>query len=53
MYPVYDPLPIVRGASTQDALMIAGDGEGLVDAADVGLLDGAGIVQYSGSYESR
>ena len=35
-----------------DALMIAGDGEGLVDAADVGLLDGAGIVQYSGSYES-
>ena len=31
--------------------MLAGDGEGLVDAADVGLLDGAGIVQYSGSYD--
>ena len=32
--------------------MIAGDGEGLVDAADVGLLDGAGIVQYSGTYDT-
>ena len=38
--------------STQQALMIAGDGEGLVDAADVGLLDGAGIVQYSGTYDT-
>ena len=32
--------------------MLAGDGEGLVDAADVGLLDGAGIVQYSGTYDT-
>ena len=27
--------------------MVSGDGEGLVDAADVGLLDGAGVVRYS------
>ena len=33
------------------ALMVAGDGEGLIDVADVGLLDGAGVVQYSASYE--
>ena len=34
---------IVRGESARHALMISGDGEGLVDAADVGLLDGAGV----------
>ena len=32
--------------------MIAGDGEGLVDAADIGLLDGAGIIQYAGTYDT-
>src|SRR5262245_7440371 len=30
--------------------MIAGDGEGLVDAADAGLLSGSGVVRYSASY---
>jgi hypothetical protein len=29
--------------------MVSGDGEGVVDAADVGLLDNAGIVRYSAS----
>ena len=31
----------------QHALMVSGDGEGLVDVADVGLLDGAGVMRYS------
>jgi hypothetical protein len=53
VYPVENPVPIVRGESTHNALMLAGDGEGLIDAASVGLLDGAGIVQYSGSYATR
>jgi hypothetical protein len=53
VYPVEDPTPIVRSESTQNALMIAGDGDGLIDAAEVGLVDGAGIVQYSGSYATR
>jgi arabinofuranan 3-O-arabinosyltransferase len=50
VYPVDNPTPIVRGESTHDALMIDGDGEGLLDAASVGLLEGAGVVQYAGSY---
>ncbi len=50
IYPVENPTPIVRAESTSHALMISGDGEGLVDVADSGLLDGAGVVQYSGSY---
>ena len=49
VYPVDDPTPIVRArVDASGPLMIAGDGEGLVDAADVGLLDGAGIIQYAG-----
>ena len=47
MYPVTDPTPIVRAESTDHALMVSGDGEGLVDVADVGLLDGAGVIRYS------
>jgi hypothetical protein len=30
--------------------MMAGDGEGMIDAANAGLLDGAGVVRYSASY---
>jgi hypothetical protein len=52
VYPVSNPTKIVRGESTDHALMVSGDGEGLVDAADVGLLDGAGVVRYSASYPS-
>jgi hypothetical protein len=49
IYPVDSPTPIVRAESTDNAVMLSGDGEGLVDAADVGLLDNAGVVQYSAS----
>jgi hypothetical protein len=52
VYPIDDPVPIVRGESTQHAVMLSGDGEGMVDAADVGLLDNAGIVLYSASETS-
>jgi hypothetical protein len=52
VHPVENPTPIVRGTSTQRAVMLAGDGEGLIDASDLGLLDGAGIVQYSATYGS-
>jgi arabinofuranan 3-O-arabinosyltransferase len=50
VYPVVNPTQIVRAESTQHALMVSGDGEGLVDTAGVGLLDGAGVVRYSASY---
>ncbi len=52
VYPVSDSTAIVRAESASHALMVSGDGEGLVDVADVGLLDGAGAVQYSASYRS-
>jgi hypothetical protein len=50
VYPVEDATPIVRAESTQNALMISGDGEGMIDASNVGLLDTAGVTQYSASY---
>ena len=53
VYPVSDPTKIVRGESVDHALMVSGDGEGLVDVAGVGLLDGAGVVRYSASYPSN
>jgi hypothetical protein len=49
IYPIENPLPIVRAESPQQSVMVSGDGEGVVDAADVGLLDNAGIVGYSAS----
>jgi hypothetical protein len=53
VYPVDDPSGIVRAESATRSLMIAGDGEGLVDIADVGLLASAGVTQYSASYPTR
>jgi len=50
VYHVTDPTKIVRGESTQQALMVSGDGEGLVDVAGVGLVDGTGVIRYSASY---
>jgi len=50
VYPVDNPTPIVRAESARQALMISGDGEGMVDASNVGLLAGAGVMQYSASY---
>jgi arabinofuranan 3-O-arabinosyltransferase len=50
VYTVSDPTAIVRAESGSRPLVIAGDGEGLVDIADVGLLDGSGVVLYSASY---
>ena len=50
VYPVDDPVPIVHAASARRSIMLAGDGEGLIDASDAGLLAGGGIVRYSASY---
>jgi len=50
VYPVTHPTQIVRAESVEHALMVSVDGEGLVDVADVGLLDDAGVVRYSASY---
>lgn len=50
VYPVENPVPIVRAEPAAHSLMIAGDGDGLIDAANVGLLDAAGPTQYSASF---
>ena len=42
--PVRDPLPIVRVRSSGNATVLAGDGEGVVDAAAAGLLGGDGVL---------
>lgn len=52
VYPVDGAVPIVRAESASHDLMVSGDGEGLIDASDVGLLDGAGAIRYSASYPS-
>jgi len=50
VHPVTHPVPIVR-AEQGPPVVLAGDGEGVVDAAAVGLLDRAGPLLYSGSLD--
>jgi arabinofuranan 3-O-arabinosyltransferase len=47
--PVEDPVPIVSTHGTETALVVAGDGAGLVDAAGAGLIDGTELIRYSAS----
>ena len=49
-FPVDGQQPIVRTASAQQPILIAGDGEGLVGLASAGLIDGNELVQYAGSF---
>ena len=49
-FPVEDAVPIVRAASADRPVLVAGDGEGLVTLASAGLLDGDELVQYAGSF---
>jgi arabinofuranan 3-O-arabinosyltransferase len=48
--PVSAPEKILRIAPVDRPLIVAGDGEGLVDAAGAGLLDGHGLVLYSATF---
>ncbi|HEY3670495.1 MAG TPA: alpha-(1-_3)-arabinofuranosyltransferase family protein, partial [Acidimicrobiia bacterium] len=50
VYSVNSPDTIVRADAATGQLVVAGSGEGLVDAGARGLLDGNGAVVYSGSY---
>jgi hypothetical protein len=50
VFPVRDARPIVRAAAADRPLIVAGDGEGLVDLAAVSGLGLDGVVLYSGSY---
>ena len=48
-YPVNNVPAIVRAAPVAGGLLVAGDGEGLVDLAAAGLLDGTTPVRYAAS----
>ena len=44
---VDDPVPIVR--AKDDVVVVAGNGDGVIDAAAAGLLDGTELIRYAGS----
>jgi len=47
VFPVEDALPILRTASAQAPILLAGDGEGVIQAAAAGLLDDGAPLFYS------
>jgi arabinofuranan 3-O-arabinosyltransferase len=49
VFPVTATRPIVRTESTEAPLVVSGNGEGLVDLASLGLLEGEPAVLYSAS----
>jgi arabinofuranan 3-O-arabinosyltransferase len=49
LVPVEDPVPVVR--AKDDVVLVVGSGDGLVDAAAAGLLDGSELVRYTGSLD--
>ena len=53
IYNIDHPTAILRAESDQRPLVVAGNGEGLIDVANIGLLDNSGVVVYSGSYANR
>jgi arabinofuranan 3-O-arabinosyltransferase len=47
LVPITDPTPVVRAKDR--VVLVAGSGDGLVDAAGAGLIDGDELVRYTGS----
>ncbi|MFV0306255.1 MAG: alpha-(1-_3)-arabinofuranosyltransferase family protein [Desertimonas sp.] len=47
LVPVEDPVAVIR--AKDEVVLVAGSGDGLVDAAAAGLLDGTELVRYTGS----
>lgn len=52
-YTVTNPRPIVRTESTADPLVVAGDANGVVAVASVGLLSGNPMILYSGTLDTN
>lgn len=50
VFPVPDARPIVRTVPARYPTVLAGDGEGVVDAAAAGLVDGTSLLLYAASY---
>jgi arabinofuranan 3-O-arabinosyltransferase len=51
LVPVEQPVPVIRAKSTE--VLVSGSGDGLVDAAAAGLIDGTELVRYSGSFRGE
>ena len=51
--PVSDPLPIVHSRDVDRMQLLDGDGEGIVDAAESGLLDPDAALVYAGSIKNN
>ena len=50
VFPVADPKTIVHTSKPTDPVVVAGDGEGLVDAASAGVIDGKALTLYAASF---
>lgn len=50
VFPVKDPRPIIRAESSKGAIILDGDGSGLVAASAVGLLHGNPNIVYAGTF---
>jgi arabinofuranan 3-O-arabinosyltransferase len=53
VYPVERAESIVRTARSTNPVLLAGDGEGIVDAASAGVIDGRALVIESGTYAKQ
>jgi len=49
-FPVQSPRPIVRADASGPSVVVSGDGAGLVDLAQAGLLTGNELIQYSAAF---
>jgi arabinofuranan 3-O-arabinosyltransferase len=49
LVPVVEPVAVIR--AKDDAVVVAGSGDGLIDAAAAGLIDGTELVRYTGSLD--
>jgi arabinofuranan 3-O-arabinosyltransferase len=50
IFPVEDTPPIMRAESAAQPVIVAGDGEGIVDMAGIGLVDDSGLLLYSATF---
>jgi arabinofuranan 3-O-arabinosyltransferase len=52
VFDVDDPLDMVTAHPVASPLLVAGDGEGIVDAAGEGLIDGTELIRYTADLDS-
>jgi arabinofuranan 3-O-arabinosyltransferase len=53
LFDVKDAVPIVHSAPSNQPVLLAGDGEGIVDAAAAGIVDGRALVLESGALSAK